>query len=117
MHDQFSNDSIAWWWNPEFFATDFQVTVEHDGKDSEEGDNDYTTIINRESIQKGLQLVAEHFPSTWTEFAKNEGFDIGIADTVMQCIVLHDQIMEANTTGWNAPDKRRPNEGWQVMFG
>jgi len=107
--EKYSTNTMSWWFNPEFFKSDFKITV-----GISETDEPYYVVVTPQSVKNGLQLAAEHFPAAWQEFQENNGFDNDISDTIMQCIVLHDQIVKDNTTGWNAHAGYR---GWQTVYG
>ena len=115
---QFSDDNTSWWFNPNFYEEGYPTLSVTYSEDESEDTEETTVELTPQVVENGLNLAAKHFPDRFNEFAKNEGFDIEVADVIFQCIVLQKDIIKSNTTGWNAPDKRRHvDDGWQVVFG
>ena len=82
----------GWYANPAFFdRQDYQITVIHDGEDSEEGELNYTTVITPKDIAEGLQLMATKYPAHFADMMQETG-DAITSDVMLQCIVLKDAL-------------------------
>lgn len=78
----------AWYYNPEFWKSDFQIEVTFDGPDTGAQE---TRVINYAAVQKGFDLWAEHQPSSFGDFLQHEA-DAETADIWWQFVVLGDVI-------------------------
>ena len=80
-------DSI-WYANPRYWQRGFSAEIEHDRHD---GEGTQSFCLNRESIARGLAVMAKHQPNQFADFL-NENEDAGTADTFLQCCVFADYV-------------------------
>jgi hypothetical protein len=81
-----------WYDNPDFFSqSGYEIIVEHDGKNSDEGARDSTTIITPKMMQQGLQIMATKYSKHFVDMIEERDDNI-TQDVFLQCIVLKDVV-------------------------
>jgi len=89
------NNNLVWWGHDELYEKPFTFEVGYDDPDQEEGNGEgRKTLSYPDDVQKGLQIMAEKYPSHFAELADEENGnpDAITYDVAMQCIILGDLV-------------------------
>lgn len=89
MHNlpNFTKGDGPWYAAPSFWTSAFEVRVNYDDPDGEEGAGTGDKIIGPKHLEEGLQVMAEKYPRHFDDLV--EGNDDAIThDVLFQCIVI-----------------------------
>jgi len=83
--------NTCWYGEETVWAEGFQVKVQYDGPDDEEGSFASSKILTRKEFQDGLQLMAENSASHFHDLI-TEDDDAITHDILMQYVILGEEI-------------------------